>query len=367
MKNMHITSTDEIDVCANCGKDGGNELKACTACKLVKYCNRDCQIAHRSMHKKACRKCAAEMRDEQLFKQPPPKEDCPICNLLLPTLASGSVYKSCCGKIICGGCDYAPVYDNSGNEIIEEKCPFCRTPLPGSDEEYKVRLLKRVEVDDAEAIYTLGCYYREGLFGLSQDIAKAFELYHRAGELGNVKAYCNIGYAYENGRGVDIDKKKADHYYKLAAIGGNEVARCNLGVVAEKVGNMNRALKHHMIAAEGGEPYSLKKIQKLYTNGHVTKEDYAHALRAYQAYLAEIKSTQRDKAAAFGDGYKYHQSLGSRIVERLKKIYKQSSLNYSIYSQTLLSINTTYTNTDLLHFLSMESYHHRVIVVEILQ
>ena len=27
-------------------------------------------------------------------------------------------------------------------------------------------------------------------------------------------------YAYENGRGVDIDEKKANHYYKVAAIGG---------------------------------------------------------------------------------------------------------------------------------------------------
>ena len=61
---------------------------------------------------------------------------------------------------------------------------------------------------------------------------------------------------------------------------------------------MNRALKHYMIAAEGGKPDSLKAIQKLYTNGHATKDYYTKALRAYQAYLVEIKSTQRDKAAA---------------------------------------------------------------------
>ena len=78
--------------------------------------------------------------DEELFKQPPPKEDCPICLLPLPLLGSGSVYKSCCGKIICSGCRHAPVKDNLGNEIIEEKCPFCRTPAPYSDEEYNGRL-----------------------------------------------------------------------------------------------------------------------------------------------------------------------------------------------------------------------------------
>ena len=66
---------------------------------------------------------------------------------------------------------------------------------------------------------------------------------------------------------------------------------------------MNRALKHYMIAAESGEPDSLKQIQKLYTNGHATKDDYAQALRVCQAYLVEIKSAQRDAAAARGKRY----------------------------------------------------------------
>ena len=53
-----------------------------------------------------------------------------------------------------------------------------------------------------------------------------------------------------------------------------------------------------MIAAGCGYNNSLTQIQKLYTNGHATKDDYAKALRAYQSYLVEIKSTQRDAAAA---------------------------------------------------------------------
>ena len=73
--------------CANCGKKGEEntgDLKACTACKLVKYCNRDCQIAHRPLHKKACKKRAAELHDEALFKEHPHTDDCPICFLTLP-------------------------------------------------------------------------------------------------------------------------------------------------------------------------------------------------------------------------------------------------------------------------------------------
>ena len=144
----------------------------------------------------------------------------------------------------------------------------------------------------------LSGYYRNGDEGFPQDYEKAFELFVRAGELGDTKAYCNVGHAYENGHGVEIDEKKANHYYKLAAIGGNVNSRCNLGNNEQRAGNMDKALKHYMIAAACGHNNSLKKIQKLYANGHATKDDYAKALRAYQAYLAEIKSTQRDKAAA---------------------------------------------------------------------
>ena len=81
-----MSNTSELDkimsACANCGKgeEAGVNLKACTACKMIKYCNRDCQIAHRPQHKKAYKKRAAELHDEKLFKQPPPDEDCPtVC------------------------------------------------------------------------------------------------------------------------------------------------------------------------------------------------------------------------------------------------------------------------------------------------
>ena len=243
--------------------------------------------------------------DDELFKQPPPSEDCSICLLRLPTLASGSMYMPCCGKIICCGCDYAPKYDNLGNELIEKKCPFCRTPLPGSIEEFNERLQKRVELDDSEAIFTLGCNYRDAEDGFPQDDVKALELFVRAGDLGFTEAYNSIGYAYENGHGVDIDEKKAKHYYELAAI-ANDLARYNLGLDEENAGNMNRALKHYMIAAESGEPDSLKKIQKLYSNGHARKDDYAKSLRAYQSYLVEIKSIQRDAAAAAREDCRYY-------------------------------------------------------------
>ena len=43
------------NICAACGKEDESH-KICTGCRLVKYCNRDCQISHRKAHKKACKK-----------------------------------------------------------------------------------------------------------------------------------------------------------------------------------------------------------------------------------------------------------------------------------------------------------------------
>jgi TPR repeat protein len=100
--------------------------------------------------------------------------------------------------------------------------------------------------------------------------------------------------------------KKAIHHYELAAMGGDMNSRNNLGVFEMHGGNYDRALKHLMIAAGGGDKTALSAIQEMFKAGVATKEDYSQALRAYQAYLGEIKSVQRNEAAAFSEDYKYY-------------------------------------------------------------
>jgi len=302
--NSSTEAADNISVCANCGKEGAKNT--CNKCKMVKYCNAACKKKHRSKHKKQCERHIAEIHDEELFKQPPPDEDCPICFLRIPTLNKGWRYYSCCGKVICSGCAFAPVYDNQGNEVDNEKCAFCRTPYVTSDGELIERVKTRVELNDPIAIYNLGIHYRDGTNGFPQDHTKALELFHRAGALGYAEAYVNNGYAYDCGVGVEVDKKKANHYYELAAIGGDARARYNLGFDEECKGNVDRALKHHMIAARSGLFESLKRIQVMYSDGHTTKEDYTKALKSYQTHLVEIKSSQRDEAAAADEKYRYY-------------------------------------------------------------
>ena len=286
--------------CANCGKGEENsiDLKACTACKLVKYCNRECQISHRPLHKKACKKRAAELHDEELFKEPSPREDCPICFLPLPLDASKSVFKTCCGKLICKGCIFAMREEAHGRGGEVGLCAFCREPCSSSDEEDIRRMKKLMESDNADAFLNFaGCYAR-GVSGMPQDWSKANELLLKAGELGCATAYSKLGNSYHDGRGVGVDKKKAIHYWELAAMTGDVNARHNLAAMEVQAGNYDRAFKHFLLAARAGDKTSLDKVKQGFMQGMVTKDEYANTLRANQNIQDEMKSEDRDKALA---------------------------------------------------------------------
>jgi len=201
---------------------------------------------------------------------------------------------------------HAPVYDNQGNEVDNQKCPFCRAPTCRTNEEMIQRIKKRMDAGDAIAIHNQGCYYSAGMYGLPQNHAMAMELWHKAGELGHSRAYYHIGNIYVFCEGEEVNMKKAIHYWELAAMRGCVTSRHNLGYNSERINDNNRALKHYLIAVRDGDINSMKKIKGLFMDGNATKDDYAAALRLYQAYLDEIKSDQRDKAAAEDEDYKYY-------------------------------------------------------------
>ena len=308
---VDISDSDVPDICANCGKEGASNT--CNKCKMVKYCNAACKKKHRKKHKKGCEehirrvaelqeeeiKRAAKLYDEKLFKPPPqPDNDCPICFLHLPILSTGRRYKSCCGKMICSGCIYAM-------EKSTNLCPFCRTSTPTTFEESNKRLQKRVDVGDGQAMSILGDFFSEGTRGFPQDYTKALELWHQAIELGCADSIHKIGQLYYRGEGMEKDTKKAKHYWERGAMRGCVGGRHNLGVLEQHGGNTERALKHYMISNECGHHASLTNIQLLYMSGRASKDIYTKALRAYQKHLDEVKSSQRDEAAAFDDKYNY--------------------------------------------------------------
>ncbi|EJK67613.1 hypothetical protein THAOC_11329 [Thalassiosira oceanica] len=248
-----VPIVDEGDeVCANCGKHGSDivKLKHCNACRIVKYCGVDCQKAHRKQHKKACRKRAAELKDEQLYSQGherPEGSFCPICTLPIPLpMHEHSVFNVCCMKRICHGCDFAAKRRGMFD------CSFCRTPLPETDADMLVMIQARVKKKDPEAIGNLAERYCGGMLGLQKNVRRAVDLWQEAAELGSTKALGQLGAAYYDGRGVQENKAKAVELWTKAAVQGQVESRHKLGCCEGERGNYDRAARHFMISAKNG-------------------------------------------------------------------------------------------------------------------
>ena len=286
---------DTMNLCASCGTAGSDDikLKKCTGCHLVKYCSVKCQKDHRPKHKKECKKRAAELHDEILFKQPESScyGDCPICCLPLPIVPEKSTLYSCCSKSICIGCEYA----NTEREIegkLPHKCPFCRKAAPSTYEEVNEHVMKRIEANDPHALRHFGTgRHKEG------DYRSAFEHYAKAAALGDAVAHHQLSVLYRDGEGVEKDGKKEVYHAEQAAIGGLPDARHNLGCVEWENGRVDRAVKHLIIAAKLGYNKSMENVKDLYKAGFVSKEDFAAALRGHHAAIEATKSPQREEAA----------------------------------------------------------------------
>ena len=286
---------DTTTSCASCGiaEIDDIKLKECDDCDLVKYCSDECQRDHRSEHKEACKKRAAELREELLFKQPESSHigDCPICCVPLPLHLEKSLMFMCCNKVICGGCNHANKIREYEMRVRQSSCPFCREPVPDTFEEGAKQRMKRVGANNPVAL----C--QEGVIqGSKGEYSRAFEYCKKAADLGDVEAHYKLAYMYHDGQGVEQDKRKEIYHLEEAAIGGHPGARHCLGLHECDSANIERAVKHWIIAATQGEDDSLKPLMEAFKQGFVEKEVLSATLRAQKAAVDATKSPQRREA-----------------------------------------------------------------------
>jgi len=231
------------------------------------------------------------MHDKKLFTQPDETHlgECPLCFLPLPIDQGKSAFKTCCSESICKGCVYANMMANMHDKVKAGSCPFCREPA--NDDENRKRSMKRVKANDPAAMSHMGtrCYVEEDYDG-------AFDYFTKAAELGDIEAHHFLGFLYYKGEGVEKNEGKMVYHWEMAAIGGHPQARHKLACYEWKNGNIERAVKHFVIAAKLGEEKSMKALWNAFKDGDITKEDLDATLRAHQAALNAMKSAQRVKA-----------------------------------------------------------------------
>jgi hypothetical protein len=282
--------------CANCGVTEVDDikLKKCDGCDLVKYCSDKCREEHRDEHEEECKKRGLELHDDQLFTLPDGCHlgECPIC--FLPLAPQKSIMKACCSKLICKGCLHANYKSGNFN------CPYCRVPAPKRGEEER-RIMKRVKANDPAAFCQIGSErFNEG------DYDGAFEFWTKAAELGDAIAHFGLGDMYYNGEGVEKDVAKGVDHYEKAAIKGHPKARQMLAYYEEwDNGNIERSVKHLIIAAKLGDEKSMEALWAHYPAGNITKEELDATLRAHHAAIDATKSSEREEAEAFYDKSKF--------------------------------------------------------------
>ena len=279
--------------CANCGVAQVDDIKLeeCGGCQSVRYCSEWCRVVHRQQHEEECKQRKAELHEKELFEQPEETcyGECPICFFPLSLDEEKSSLSSCCCELVCDGCNYAD-YKSSGGD----RCPFCREPRLDGDEENNKRAMKRVEANDPNALQQIGAIrHKEG------DYDKAFEYWTKAAELGDAFSHNNLGDMYYEGEGVEKDEEKKVYHLEKAAIGGHPNARYNLAIIEGKNGNVERAVKHFIIAAKLGHEKSMKALWKYYSDGNITKEKLESTLRSHKAAIDATKSPQREAAEAY--------------------------------------------------------------------
>eukprot|EP00985_Skeletonema_marinoi_P000851 scaffold345_cov80-Skeletonema_marinoi.AAC.3 len=194
--------------------------------------------------------------------------------------------------MICRGCDYA-----NNRRQIEERlrptCPFCRHPVPETQEANKIAM-KRVAANDPVAMAEVG---GSGRLCHEGDDDSAIEYLTKAAELGAVDAHIYLSWLYQKGEGVYKDEKKGLYHFEEAAMVGHPEARYQLACHEGAEGRFDRMVEHLIISANLGHDKSIQALKLCYKEGKISKEDFASALRAHQAAVNETKSPQREEAS----------------------------------------------------------------------
>ena len=110
--------------------------------------------------------------------------------------------------------------------------------------------------------------------------------FRTAADAGNPAGMNNLGYAYDQGRGVTQDHAEAVRWYRKAADAGNPSGMNNLGYAyAHGEGvtqDHSEAVRWYRKAADAGNPAGMNNLGYAYAHGQGVAQDQAEAVRWYR-------------------------------------------------------------------------------------
>ncbi|CAB4414042.1 unnamed protein product [Rhizophagus irregularis] len=232
-------------------------------------------------------------------------------------------------------------FNNNFSEIVDEIVNFSNNMEDDEERQNVLNYLNNRNINPQEiynwllnnqnnsnSFVLLGDFNYYGI-GISVNEKKAFELYQKAANLGNVIGIANLAYCHYNGIGTDIEKKKAFKLFQKAANLGNGFAKFRLGVCyLNGIGiNMNKkkAFKLYQQAANLAHPFGLSGLGYCYENGIGTNIDEKKAFESYK------------KAANLGNEFGiiklrfcYANGIGTNIDKKKAKKFKNRVAQYTV-------------------------------------
>lgn len=154
------------------------------------------------------------------------------------------------------------------------------------------------------------------MLGKRGDPAAEFSHYKKAAEMGDTLGAYNLGVAYRDGIGTEINGAEAARWFDKAAAAGNETAAFNLGVLLDDGSLVDednaRAAAFYGLAAKGGSIDAMINLGLMLESGEGIKQD----LTAAASYFKQ--------AADQGDSYgklKFGlmQQSGTGIVKNIEQ------------------------------------------------
>ena len=154
------------------------------------------------------------------------------------------------------------------------------------------------------------------MLGKRGDPAAEFSHYKKAAELGDMLGAYNLGVAYRDGIGTEINGAEATRWFDKAAAAGDETAAFNLGVLLDDGSLVTednaRAAAFYRLAVEGGSVDAMINLGLMLESGEGVSQDLASAAGYFK------------QAADLGDSYgklKFGlmQQSGTGIVKNVEQ------------------------------------------------